>query len=48
MIEDFIHQSLVGCPCIFETEWHDLVEAVGIVYNEGGFFMSDVAMGIWL
>jgi len=48
MAEDFVHQSLVGCSCIFETEWHDLVEVVGVVYDDGGFVQSDVAMGIWL
>jgi len=37
MAEDFVHQSLVGCPCIFESKWHDLVEVVGTVCDEGGF-----------
>jgi len=37
MAEDFIHQSLVGCSRVFETKWHDLVEVVGVVYDEGSF-----------
>jgi len=37
MVEDFIHQSLVGCSCVFKTKCDDLVEVVGVVCNEGGF-----------
>jgi len=37
MTEDFVHQSLVGCSYIFKTKWHDLVEVIGVVCDEGGF-----------
>jgi len=35
--EDLIHQSLIHCPCIFEAEWHDFVEIVGVICDEGCF-----------
>ena len=37
MAEDFVHQSLVGCSCVFETKRHDLVKVVGVICDEGGF-----------
>jgi len=48
MAEHFVHQSLVGCSYVFETKWHDLVEVVGVVCDEGSFVYVDAAMGIWL
>jgi len=35
--EDLIHQSLVGCSCVFKTERHDFVEVIGVICNESGF-----------
>jgi len=36
MAENFVHQSLVGCSCIFETKRHNIVKIIGVVYDEGG------------
>jgi len=44
MAEDFVHQSLVGCSCVFETKWHDLVEVVGVVCDEGGFVLGNLVI----
>jgi len=37
--------SLNQCPCVLETEWHDLVEVVGVVCNEGGFVHVECGHG---
>ena len=48
MAEDFIHQSLISCSCVFQAERHDLVKVVSIVTDEGVLFMSVVDIKIWL
>jgi len=37
MIENLVHQPLVGCSSVFEIKRHYPVEVVGIVRDKGGF-----------
>ena len=34
-----VHQSLVRCPSVFESEWHYLVAKESLAFNEGSFFL---------
>jgi len=36
MIENFVHQLLVGCSGIFEDKRHNFVKIIGVVCDEGG------------
>jgi len=45
MAEDFIHQSLISCFCVFQAERHDLVKIVGVVCDEGS--LVHVGCGHW-
>ena len=33
--EDFVHEALVGRPCVLEAKRHDLIAVVGIDHHEG-------------
>jgi len=45
MAENFIHQSLISCSCVSETEWHNFVKVVGVVCDEGG--LVHISCGHW-
>jgi len=45
MTEDFVHQSLVGRSSFFKAKWHDLVEVIGVVCDEGGFVHVECGHG---
>ena len=39
LFEHHIDKKLVGCSCVLETKWHDLVIVEPMVCNEEGVFL---------